>query len=88
MFDIYVDTNDNSPIKDSESLTAFIFMPEVNVADYENNPSAFRKLLKEKNGSNIKWLKNIRGLRILLFFLCCGSMRFVISTNLSCILLV
>lgn len=68
MFDIYVDTNDNSPIKDSESLTAFIFMPEVNVADYENNPSAFRKLLKEKNGSNIKWLKNIRGLRILLFF--------------------
>lgn len=68
MFDIYVDTNDNSPIKDSESLTAFIFMPEVNVADYENNPSAFKKLLKEKNGSNIKWLKNIRGLRILLFF--------------------
>ena len=48
MFDIYVDTNDNSPIKDNESLTAFIFMPEVNVADYENNPSAFRKLLKEK----------------------------------------
>lgn len=48
MFDIYVDVNDNSPIKDNESLTAFIFMPEINVKDYENNPSAFRQLLKQR----------------------------------------
>ena len=48
MFDIYVDVNDNSPIKDNESLTAFIFMPVINIKDYENNPSAFRQLLKQR----------------------------------------
>lgn len=47
MFDIYVDTTDNSPIKDNENLAAFIYMPEVNVADYKENPAQFRKLLKE-----------------------------------------
>ena len=35
MFDIYVDTNDNSPIKENENLAAFIYMPEINAKDYE-----------------------------------------------------
>ena len=48
MFDIDIDINDNSPIRNNENMTAFIFMPEVKVKDYENNPSAFRKMLKKK----------------------------------------
>ena len=48
MLDIYVDVNDNSPIKEDENMAAFIFLPEVNVKNYENNPSAFRKLLKDR----------------------------------------
>ena len=47
MFEIYVDTTDNSPITENENLAAFVYMPEVNVEDYKNNPSQFRKLLKE-----------------------------------------
>lgn len=48
MFDIQVNVNDNSPITENENMTAFIFMPEIDVKDYQSNPSAFRKLLKEK----------------------------------------
>ena len=47
-FTVDIDIYDNSPISQSEDLAAMIFMPEINVADYENNPSAFRKLLKER----------------------------------------
>ena len=47
MFDIYVDVTDNSPITKSEDLAAFVYMPEVNAADYVDNPAAFRKLLKQ-----------------------------------------
>ena len=48
MFDIDIDVTDNSPIRENENLTAFIFMPEIDVKDYENNPSAFRQLLKQR----------------------------------------
>ena len=47
MFDIFVDVTDNSPITKSEDLAAFVYMPEVNAADYVDNPAAFRKLLKQ-----------------------------------------
>ena len=48
MFDIDINVNDNSPINESENMAAFIFLPEVDVKDYQNNPSAFRKMLKDK----------------------------------------
>lgn len=47
-FIVDINVNDNSPIKQDEDFAAFIFMPEVNVKDYENNPSEFRRLLKER----------------------------------------
>ena len=48
MFDIYIDVNDNSPISENESMTAFIFMPEIDLDSYKSNPAQFRKLLKDR----------------------------------------
>ena len=48
MFDIYIDVNDNSPISENESMTAFIFMPEIDIKNYESDPAQFRKLLKQR----------------------------------------
>lgn len=48
MFDIDINVNDNSPITENENMTAFIFMPEIDVDSYKSNPAQFRKLLKDR----------------------------------------